>query len=396
VAVDVNFRVHVVWESADRVYHSQAHARGADNARAWAAPALLATQASHPAVTSLPDGSLHVLYFRYDTNGGVYHLGSEDGGLSWSSPTLVYAPAATGRTQTLNDMTQIVPQGNETLHAVWTDILTPTPDRYGEGIFYARSDDRGESWGIPIRLDDDWAELGDPELPDWLVSLTIDGSGGLHALWSATYGQGPSCARWERSSADGGRTWGQRRRVLSPLEGCLGWMNAAVDAAGTTHLVTIARDGIGGQDGHTGLFHSRWRGADWTAPLPVASVSGSNRDWEAAGVDVSHMAIGLGNRLHVVWHRHGSGVWYLQGESDAPPAEPLPVAEQALAPTPVAPPSSEGSPAAGPTAEPTPRPLLSAERPSAPLLSPLWLGLIPSAAIVLGAVLLNRRRRRRE
>jgi hypothetical protein len=296
----------------------------------------------------------------------------------------------------LTDITQLVPHGENTLHAAWTDLVTPSSDRYGSGVYYARSDDKGLTWSPAVRLDDDWPDLGDPDKPDWLVSLGVQSDGALRALWSATYPGGPSCARQERVSVDGGQEWATRRRVLSPLEGCLGWMNMVTDSSGTTHVVAIARDGNAGPDGRTSLYHSELRGNIWLPPQPIGQVSGLSSEWESSGIDVPHIALGLGNRLDVVWHQHGVGIWFIEGRTSAratpPLATPMPEVEATVE-------DIDAEPAV-PVAEslydvpPTPARLSEVDQPSKTTVSGIWLGVIP-AALLIGAVVVIHGRRMR-
>jgi hypothetical protein len=400
VTVSPDNHVHLVWNSWEGIYHSRAYAGRPATAQAWSAPQIIGQgECETPHLVIAPDDSLCVAYFCTGPDGGIFFTRSEDAGTSWGEPQSVWGPFPPQQLPDRSEVVHLAIDSDQVLHVVWVDLISDPSSTYGSGVFYSRSLDFGATWATPWRVDEDWAEMGTPDKPDWFASLSVDQEGVLHVLWSASYQDGPSCARQHRLSRTGGASWTPRRRVLPPLEGCLGWMNMVSDSTGTLHVVTIARNAAG-EESTIGLYHSRWTDGSWTPPVLVPGVVGLTEDWREKGLDRPRAVISEGAILNVVWMNYDSGIWFARGEiMDAPklPVTPLPL--------PTAPPTERPSPPAvsrtTPTLPPlTPTPAFEAsgspqngEGSGMPTWWPLLAGTAPVALLLLIVIVLRAKNR---
>ncbi len=307
--------LHVIWAGGGNLYHSRARVDLAYSAQGWSTPTVVAYGPLQDPYLLVHKGRLHLVYLDNGDDPGIWYTVSTDGGTTWRTPVRLSTPPATRKVlPTVSETVQMQADGQGHLHVVWVD-------RLDGGIYYARGLHGGDAWESPIRLDDQgtWPSVG------------ILGNE-VHVLWSATHEGGPSCARWERISSDGGASWGDRTRVLPPIEGCLGWMNMEVDSAGVMYVVTIGRD----DRGIVRLYYARWLGHGWSTPEAIESTAVEHGEWQERGPDRARTALQDGNRLHVVWYTNDGEVWYTAAKLDAPlqrimplPPPPLPTATSA-------------------------------------------------------------------
>ena len=132
------------------------------------------------------------------------------------------------------------------LLVVWNDQLFGGPD-----ILAITSDDGGDTWSEPVRVNDDVG--GDAQFFPW---VTFDGEGIAHVVWYDRRENGFDVDVYFASSADGGATWSPNVRVTAasfapvlPWEGgaaaFLGDYNAVAAANGHAYpFYQDARSGI--------------------------------------------------------------------------------------------------------------------------------------------------------
>jgi hypothetical protein len=117
-------------------------------------------------------------------------------------------------------------------------------------------------------------------------------------------------------------------------------------------VATSVSPEVSGRSAPVSVYHLTWDGERWSEPGLIAYYPGS------AVPEYPKIAVGQGNRLHVVWFvRSGEGtefmrIWYSELGIDAPPEEPVPT------PTPT------------PTLMPTPMPTLTPTVTPFPTLGP--------------------------
>jgi hypothetical protein len=137
-------------------------------------------------------------------------------------------------------------------------------------------------------------------------------------------------------STDGAQ-WSQPRRIpgiKSGVQRPYDVYDMVTDSAGHVHLVVV---GYALESDAMALLHSEWNGHTWSPPDVIAS--------GAPYPEYPRLAVGEGNRLHVVWFggdkltidRSPVGIWY----STAPTAAPKQLGLLGAAPKTASPPEAE-------------------------------------------------------
>jgi hypothetical protein len=380
--VDAENRLHVVWTGQSNFYYATAPSWQADSGHAWSKPVVVATDSARSQwesdIVVDSSGDLHIVYATGGDQPGIYHTRSSDGGTTWQLATKLSEPFA--ELEVAYSTVMIVADGADRLHVVWQ---THEQEGFGQGVYYARSTDRGVTWTPPVRMA--WRDPGEygVEFP-YIVSR---GESELHMIYiDGAWHTG----RWHRISQDGGATWSDAQQILTNLEGVNGYTVPLVDGDGGLHLVTTMRTitQVAGP-----FFYARWLGTGWSPPeLPFrgSDRTGPGAHWTAATVR-------LGNEIHVVWNTnfsHKAGeIWHSRGKiSSVTTAQALaiPTAEMTA-------PATTATPAAhAPTAVPERQPLDLAETspPPVPEATPLLVGVLP-VLLLVGAVVVWTRGRSR-
>lgn len=382
-------RLALVWAggNGDKVYFSTAYAGAAGSAQAWAYPSAIVAGragASQPQIAVDAQNVLHVLYLHPQGQyQGIWHLSSPDGGRSWTAPRNVPGTYV-GKADATIFHPAFAIDGSDALHVAWSGSSVEgsfPPD----GIYYARSEDGGDTWSTPVML---------ASGPFSYPVLGTRGAHEVHLMWSGTLDQRRKFAQW---SSDGGLSW-SRPGTIGPSGGMQGRATILADGDGELHLLFVSSHPTYGDS----LFHCRWLGGGWSEPelLLKGQTLLQNQSNAVA-------AISGGNTLHVavaypVPAENKDGwqidIYALQGH--------LPVRAIATAPLPPAaipPAKPTAAPTQTPVASPTPlAPISAAQLPAAqPLVSGragtgriLAVGLTP--VLLLMAVMISfyvRRRR---
>ena len=393
----------------DALYVNTAQAANARDPFAWTNNELGA--AGYHVSPLASGGLLHVIYTQAVPGAGcqaclhILYANSSDGGVSWSSPLDVGRRSDRG-----NAKPQLLADRDGALHLVWESGLDG--DRgYVIGTvrsMYAASYDNGATWSLPLELDAIPEETNEDSVAARNIAIAQAGDGSLIAAWW----QMPEDLIFYRTSADGGRTWSDRRTIASVWGvGSLSRtrqdsFSMATDSSGTVHLLMIGR--LGDADKSVALLHLGYLGGAWSYPRSVATYDADLPEWPRA-------AVGLGNQLRVVWHVRPDALrpnpeetlWEVWESHLTLPIEALPaVAMPAVASVE----RGDATPAAAtPTPTRTPPVLLPAAARASPqspvtietLMSEnddvllLALALLPAALLVAAGLLWQRRRMRR-
>lgn len=386
-------RLHAVWSGgADgRIYYSQAFARDATTSAGWSEPLALTEIAGSPSAGRDPQiltdllGRLYVIYAVPLNEGrGIYATFSDDAGVTWSEPAVVFDAEAEGWLSVAQPSLSVDEQGN--LLAVWLRLPLPG-NGPAEGLYSAASVD-GAFWTEPELLVE-----GAMTLPQAVATL----KGQLLVIW---YDAQRSTAAY-RLSSDGGVTWSLTSQVPG-LRALQGAPAVAADGAGSIHLAALVADST--TPGALTLAHLLWDGERWTAE-PALDLG---RELQPAPGSAAKPALAASaplGRLEVLFVAQtantsvsaGATTWSLLHTSRA-----LPVAASAALPQ-FARVTPTPAPAATPTPTPTPRPQVNPDAPQvgAPVLEagPLSLPLIALVGItlalllVVGLVVVQSRRR---
>jgi hypothetical protein len=244
------------------------------SARAWGERSCLDQAGlSNPSIVQAQDGTIYVLYSAIG-NHSFRLIHSKDGGATWSS----YITVEERLDNFLQDpMMAIDNEGR--IHVVWS--VGQAPDGYPPvGIYYSRSDNKGESWTVPIQLGG--VDEGQPAIAVY--------NDDVHVLWN---GDATKRGRYYRYSGDAGGSWGSVE-VLSPpnSQGGRGGLQRppaiVVDNVGNLHALLHEQES---------LFYTSKINQNWTAKqsLYIPELM------RAAEVFAVRLVITGGNHLHAIY-----------------------------------------------------------------------------------------------
>ncbi len=245
--VVVGNRLHALWSGGNgEIYASRAFVRDAYAQGAWSEPLLLSDQpgGSAPALVADLAGRLHAVYVIPLNEGrGVYYVRSEDGGETWTLPQQVFDAEAARWAMVSHPTLTVDEQG--VVHVAW--VRAPLPGGGApEGIYYAASDDEGESWSTPFVLAEgafDWPQL----------QATYTGQ--VHALWAEARSNQSRYHRWLAADAT---EWTFQSRVTG-FERLVGPVGLAPDGQGGLHLAALGYDDAG----QPAVLYTTWNGSRW-------------------------------------------------------------------------------------------------------------------------------------
>ena len=251
----------VVWDNGvqGEVYFSRVSAALAGSAAEWftveSLPALQTTAGS-PDIAIAADGRIYVAYaLRLNEDRGIYVASSDDGGESWSDPSLVFDGVEAGWDAV--DDPQITITGDGFIHIIWTQRSFP-PANLPLSTAYAASTDGGESWS-------EATDLPFADVPPVWSEISAADVQTLYRVWQEDVDNFSNY--WSQVSNDSGLTWEQPLRI-SDRNNSLGQAALAVDGGGRPHLVQLVGFGGSVQSGEgasPGLQHWGWSGGGWFA-----------------------------------------------------------------------------------------------------------------------------------
>jgi hypothetical protein len=301
--IDAEGTLHVIF-GGPRLYYTSVLADEADNASNWSEPRLIGDGEfviSRSDITIDQDGVIHVVVADGQKN-EVYYLASADSGVNWTLP--VELSSSPDKVATTNARIDV--DSNGVLHAVW--MRNPLPEAYPpQGIFYAHSEDGGQTWSREQQLAG--TDFGDPD-------IIVDTEDRLHLVYNgaATISGG----KYHRWSADGGLTWSEPFEVAPKGGGLNGVPAVSVDSEGVLHF-------FGGDGNH--LWYSVWQDNVWSPPVDIHILDPNEINYtETAG-----MTILLGNQLHLAFDDEQTQLWHTWRTLDIPSSAPQPFVEITVA-----------------------------------------------------------------
>ena len=328
VAADPYGRLHVLALGAVNVMvYTSVEATDAGKAVSWSPATTLGTATLGVDISADSGGGLHLCY---PLEHAVGYQRSNDGGANWSDQLYV---ADTVDPSGVATYVRCVMDNTGTLHMAWAEARPPNyypPD----GVFYARSADRGETWDTPEVVAGQHYTL---------PTLLADPSGLVHMFWQGDVAVGGRFYRQRAAGNEG--SWGPTETVVPTGQGGMSGVSfMALDSQRNLH-VGINIDGI--------YWSSRT--STWTAPLEL---SGSVRDLPNAlnSIEQAALAIANGNEIYVAFEFDFKRIYLMTGQSDAPAALATPMPAPISSPKAVAHmvdrPPTQGS-AATPSSPPT-------------------------------------------
>jgi len=377
--IDQAGHMHALWSGGPtgQIFYSRSFARDASGSGGWEAiRTLTAPQSSggSPALTLGPAGQLDVAYTVPLNEGrGVYFISSLDQGDSWSAPTQVFDAEQAGWARVQQTTVAVDTTGR--VHVAWVQGALPPADT-ALGVYFAWSDDDGQTWSAPRVMAEGAA--GYP-------TLVVSGHDEVHLLWVSNLADNPQL--WHARLPAGSDTWSEPTlvpglRSIAPQVGVVG------DAQGGLHLVGVERT----VSDSTVLFYLNWDGSRWggreTIPLgySVDALSGARAVIRPQGI------LGVVYRVYTLVS--GGGRQYLGGYVERPVADLVYQPAPTFTPPPAA--TLETTPTPGASATPVPTQDLNAT-PAPPLDGGNGLrvgGILIGMAVVVVVALIGLRARR--
>ena len=362
--------LHAVWSGGPTgtVFHSRAYPDDAYAASGWSVPSTPGKTAvgSAPAIAVDLLGRLHLVYaVPFNEDRGIYYTRTDDNGESWENAIQLFDAVAEDWSSVDHPSLTVDERG--TVHVAW--IRAPLPG-YGlsQGVYYAHSMDRGETWTSAMLLADgayDWPQ----------VAATLTGQ--IVVAWKDLT---RDIVEY-RSSSDYGLSWGYVSQIPG-LQAVEGRVVQVQDRTGRLHITALdAQIGSSLTLHHIIYAEGQWSGLDSVelegVYTPVAGAALSV-DGKLGLVDV----VGLGSR------RGDDGltpsIWYMRRS-----IESQTVSEPDFTPVPTS------TPTPGPTPLPTatPRPVVNPypPQPSAPVLTlgPISLPMLAFGGIGIALLLVS-------
>lgn len=185
IAVDVQDRLHVVWERrgavlADRSAGTLVYRRSDDQGQSWSEPVALGLSGEGAAYSSLavaPTGAVLVVYTGV-SSGGVFYQYSPDSGTTWSEPGVIPTVLSRSVAQADYNRFSMAVDGNGHIHLLMVG-LPPAGDTISAQLLHMQWD--GRTWSEPTVMSSGALNPLGPR-------LVIERGNHLHAVWfTSTY-----------------------------------------------------------------------------------------------------------------------------------------------------------------------------------------------------------------
>jgi hypothetical protein len=247
----------------------------------WTVPTEISsdqTAIGHPEIHVDETGILNVAYAVTVNEGrGIFLVQSEDQGTSWTEPVGVFDGAAAG--WGVVDRPHLARTDDNALHLLWLhNSLSPGTDPLG--LFYARSEDGGQSWSPP--------ELVTEKASDQNHIVGI-GDHTVLRVWQEV--NQDNAILWYQQSLDSGHSF-ERASLIPGFGNLFGVTGLVGDVVNQLHLVQL----MSGSARGLVLREWLWQGERW--------VSSDEQIW-SPGADVSAAelapAIGFNGQLTIVY-----------------------------------------------------------------------------------------------
>jgi hypothetical protein len=212
--------IHAFWlDEDDSLLHSKVNADDIGDIEveeAWEAPTTVGASAVKFAAQIDEDDHMHVVYIRpvqtTSSPAGIYYKNSLDGGVSWSSPKILYQSSylrgVTAETSHVSISTAAVDEGKK-IYVSWDN-------RSRKQVFLVKSEDRGETWSDPIEIDRPGSEFGASR--PFNIRVSAQGENVL-LIWQNGI-PGMNCSQFYIYSSDAAESWSERLPLPASLPGC--------------------------------------------------------------------------------------------------------------------------------------------------------------------------------
>jgi hypothetical protein len=373
--VDNEGTMHLIWSESNvgPIFYSSAPAHNAGSAKEWSKRLVIDAPAFWGKLLVDSEGVMHILYSDfYGEEPGVFYIRSTNEGNTWSSSLWLDADISDEQAPTIISFDIDDQDG---LHALWFYVDSTTT--LGQWVRYSNSVDGGNTWSLPLTIDE--ADESDDELrlpyPDFKA-----GEDEIHVIWAGD----SQTHREHRYSLDNGQTWTPATRILGDLNGQALGGGIDFDSQGRLHYVTQIRY-------PQGIYHSFWENGTWSIPSLIYFIAGGGNESFGDRIHAHNvrMVIRNGNQLVVTFTSSPTDPQMMLYEmhvtlDDVPEINPSPTPTKIPTPLPTSTPDLT-------TIDPTPNSSISDESDSPPIESYrpasgiIW-GLVVSLAILVGFI----------
>lgn len=250
--VDKNNIAHAFWiNSRNTLFYSKVEFDRFSTQQRWSAAAQITDSAVSYNVTIDAANKIHLVYARAidsaSSVAGVYYRSLSEGGIVWSDPVLLYdSPYLRGTTGD-NIRINLVATGSSSsvnLYASWDFVSR-------KRVFLATSSNGGRTWA-PVKEMEGPTPATENQIPQ-RISIGAN-SDNVIAIWQVSQ-IGGTCIQVYSSSNDAGKTWSDRRQMLTEFNGCPqdNQLSPAFDSA--ILLMTTIRDQV---------YMMVWDGKRWS------------------------------------------------------------------------------------------------------------------------------------
>jgi hypothetical protein len=247
-SIDRQGILHVAWAEGliGPAYYTSAPATDAFSAQSWAKPVQINVPARTVYLRADSKGVLHMLYIDQTDTAGVYYVRSEDRGQTWSERVWLDPDILPGH---IPDSLSFELDSHDGLHAVWM-YGTREPNATPDWVRYIHSLDGGHTWSEPFLIDK-FDEQTNHSLATAGPVMTVQDQT-VHVIWAA----GSLPYRNHRYSTDAGLTWTEPTQIFGELHG-QAFDGLAVDGAGRVHFFGQIRYPMG-------IYHAYWDQNHWS------------------------------------------------------------------------------------------------------------------------------------
>ena len=255
--VDQQGILHITWGEGlvGPAYYTYAPANHALSAQNWAKPIQINVPARVVFLRVDSRGVVHIVYIDQTEQAGLYHIRSEDKGITWSEPVWLDPDILPDH---IPDSVNFELDENDGLHLVWM-YGTRVEDVIPDWVRYTHSLDGGLTWSQPTLLDQ-FDEATDHNLTTAGPIMKVQDQT-VHVIWAA----GSLPYRYHRFSTDAGLTWTEPVQIFGELHG-QAFDGLAVDRAGRIHFFGQIRYPMG-------IYHAYWDQTQWSTPSLVYLIS---------------------------------------------------------------------------------------------------------------------------
>ena len=258
---DQNGYIHAFWRGPQNdLLYSRVYARDIASESAWLNPRPIAESAEDHDVVIDAAGRMHIVYVRViNADGlpaGIYYRYSNDNGVNWAPGKALYVSRYLQGLESEEANVNIGALSRDDaleLIVVWDN---PRLRR----VYSLRSIDRGASWGEVV-------EVAGPESDSLETPYNLDvfiKDTQVLFTWHSDLGGRVSCSHYYQTSADGGVSWNESRRMLERNLACPASFYFLGELGGNDILWTVL-------DGNVYLLAWDWQA--WSEPQRQSEIS---------------------------------------------------------------------------------------------------------------------------